>query len=116
MTLKQTISDDATSVFLNTDEFAEVVAYGASGAVSRRSIKAVIFREALGGSEESGGVVTPTFQVHVANSATTGISSAEINLGGDVIDIPVRDGVAASSRRIVAIIDQDEGILVLQCL
>lgn len=116
MTLKQMMQDDAGSVFLNTDEFAETVAYGAVGAISRRSIKAVVFREAIAGTEESGGVVTPVFEVHVANNSTTGISSTEINLGGDVIDFPVRDGLASSTRRIVAITTQDEAMLVLQCL
>ena len=116
MTLKQTISDDAGRVFLNTDDFAEVVAYGAVGALARRSIKAVVIREEIASSEESGGAVTPVFEVHVANNSTTGIASTEINLGGDVIDIPVRDGLVASSRHINAILFQDEGMLVLQCL
>jgi hypothetical protein len=115
VTLKQTISTDANTVFLNTDEFAEVVLYrpvlGAS-----RSIKAVVIREELASSEESGGAVTPVFEVHVANDSTTGISSSDINLGGDSLEFPVRDGLANSTRRIVSILFQDTGMLVLQCL
>jgi hypothetical protein len=115
MTLKQAISTDANTVFLNTDEFAEVVLYrpvlGAS-----RSIKAVVIREELASSEESGGAVTPVFEVHVANNSTTGIASTEINLGGDAIDFPVRDGLPSVTRRINAMLFQDTGMLVLQCL
>lgn len=115
MTLKAAISADANTVFLNTDEFAEVVLYRpVLGAT--RSIKAVIIREELASSEESGGAVTPVFEVHVANSSATGISSTEINLGGDAFDFPVRDGLSVSTRRINAILFQDTGMLVLQCL
>lgn len=116
MTLKQQMQADATSVFLNTDEFAESVAYRSLGAGVPRVIAAVVFREALSGSEESGGAVTPVFEVHVANNATTGIASTEIDLGGDTLTFAVRDGLAASPRRIVAIVTQDEAMLVLQCL
>jgi hypothetical protein len=116
MTLKQQILADATTVFLNTTEFAESVAYRSLGAGVPRTISAVVFREALSGSEESGGAVTPLFEVHVANSATTGISSTEIDLGGDTLTFAVRDGLAVSQRRIVAIVTQDEAMLVLQCL
>lgn len=116
MTLKQRMQEDATKVFLNTDEFAESVAYLGYLAVTKRTITAAVFREALAGNEESGGTVTPVFEVHVANSATTGISSTELNLGGDTIDIAARDGMTPQPRRIVAIITQDEAMLVLQCL
>lgn len=116
MTLKQQIQADSTTVFLNTNDFAESVAYLGYNAVTKRTINAVVFREALSGNEESGGTVTPIFEVHVANNATTGISSTEINLGGDTIDIAARDGMTPQSRRIVAIVTQDEAMLVLQCL
>jgi hypothetical protein len=116
MTLKQTIINDAGTVFLNTDDFAEMVSYVKRGAASGRSIKAVVIREEIASSEESGGAVTPVFEVHVANNSTAGIASTEINLGGDAIEIPVRDGLTASSRHINAILFQDEGMLVLQCL
>lgn len=114
MTLKDMIQADSLNVFINADEFAEHVHYGPFGG-SRREINAVVFREAVATSEESGGISTPFFEVHVANDSTLGISSTEINLGGDVIELPVRPGMSNSSRRILAIIAQDEGMLVLQC-
>lgn len=115
MTLKDMIADDAANVFINADEFAESVAYRALGAQSDRTINAQVFRLGNAGSDESGGVVTPFFEVHVANSATVGISSTEINLGGDVIKLAIRPGESNLSRRIMAIVEQDEGMLVLQC-
>ena len=53
MTLKQQMQADATLVFLNTNEFAESVAYRSLGIGATRTISAVVFREALSGSEES---------------------------------------------------------------
>ena len=114
MTLKDTIQADALSVFTNVDEFAESVVYvKRSGAM--RTINAVVFREATASSDQSGGVSVPFFEVHVANNAASGISSTEIDLGGDKICMDVRNGKCESNRAITAIMMQDEGMLVLQC-
>lgn len=109
------ITADASLVFTSTDDFAEVVTYKRLNNPSWRTINAVVFRESYASSEESGGVTTPLFEVHVANSETLGISSDEINLGGDVLTFSVRDGLPACDRTITAIITQDHGMLVLQC-
>lgn len=115
MTLRDMIAADSQKVFLNTGEFAETVTYRKRSGV-QRSIKAVVFREAVVNSEESGGAQTPTFEVHVDNDIVNGIASDEIDLGGDQIVLPVRDGVTATPRTIVSIIVQDHAMLVLQCL
>ena len=117
MTLKDMILADSVNVFINSSEFAESVIYKTSPGKPTpvtRTINAVVIRQAVGESEETGTSV-PFFEVHVANNLTVGISSTEIDLGGDTIDIPVRPGMTASARAIVSIIDQDEGMLVLQC-
>jgi hypothetical protein len=116
------ITDDATSVFLSADEFAESATYkprlfsiGDARATSR-TISAVVIRELIQVvSEDGGDTVLPMFEVHVANSATTGISSDELDLGGDKLSFPVRDGLAASDRAIVRLVTQDPGMLVLEC-
>jgi hypothetical protein len=117
MTLKDMILADSVNVFINSSEFAESVVYKnrqSKLVPITRTINAVVIRQVVGESEESGTSV-PFFEVHVANNSTVGISSTEIDLGGDTIDIPVRPGMTASTRAIVAIIDQDEGMMVLQC-
>lgn len=122
MTLRTLITDDATSVFLNTDEFAESVTYkprlfsvGDTRATSR-TISAVVIRELIQVVSEDGGeTVLPSFEVHVANDSATGISSDELDLGGDKLSFPVRDSLAASDRAIVRLVTQDHGMLVLEC-
>jgi len=120
MTLRDMITDDAVAVFLNTGEFAETVTYYPHkfyGAVERapRVISAVVFREAIAQLTENGDVVTYQFEVHVANDSTVGISSTEIDTGGDQIEFPPRDGKTAERRTITAITTQDHGMLVLEC-
>lgn len=120
MTLKDMMADDAATVFLNTDEFAETVTYlprqtGITTTRAPRSISAVVFRESLSGVDENGGEITsPVWIVHVANNASTGITGAELNLGGDRISFPPRDGETAQDRRIVSLQTQDEAMLVLE--
>jgi hypothetical protein len=121
MTLKSAITADAGRVFLDTAAFAESVTYHPrlfkSGDVrTSRTISAVVIRESLSSVAEDGGEsITPIFEVHVANNATTGISSTELDTGGDQIALPIRDGMAATKRAIVRLITQDEGMLVLEC-
>ena len=114
MTLKDMIQADSLNVFINADEFAESVVYIKRPGITR-TINAVVFRQSVGSSDEAGGISVPFFEVHVANSDTLGIASTEINLGGDLIRLSVRPGMDTSDRAIMSIIEQDEGMLVLQC-
>lgn len=56
----------------------------------------------------------PNFLVGVRNSLTAGISSSEIDTGGDHIQIPPRLGGAAVVRRIDAIRWQDSDEMLLE--
>lgn len=121
MTLRDTISADATLVFCNTNDFAESVTYkprlqaGDTRAASR-SIVAVVFREQLQTVSEDGNeTVAPFFEVHVANDSTDGISSDELDCGGDKISLPARDGMAATDRAVTRLIGQDHGMLIVEC-
>lgn len=121
MTLRAMITDDASSVFLSTDEFAETVTYKPRKFVigdvrANRPIKAVVIRDLIQVVNEDGGeTVLPSFEVHVANDSMLGISSSELDLGGDKLSFPVRDGLTASDRAIVRLITQDHAMLVLEC-
>jgi hypothetical protein len=120
MTLKDQIDNDSSLVFTNTSDFAETVTYyphiyfGATVRASR-SISAVVFRQQVQVLGEDGDSIVPIFEVHVANDSTVGISSDELDTGGDQIEFPPRDGKDAEKRTITHLVTQDHGMLVLQC-
>lgn len=120
MTLRAAIATDAYTVFTSTDEFAEAITYyphqyyGESARASR-SINAVVFREAIQVFAEDGDTVLPVWQIHVANDSTYGISSDELDLGGDQLEFPPRDGKTAEKKTITRLLTQDHGMLVLEC-
>jgi hypothetical protein len=120
MTLRESIENDAGTVFLRSDDFAETVTYyphvGFGQAESSRVIKAVVIREQVTASSADGGdVVVPIFEVYVANDSSTGISSSEVNTGGDWIEISTRIGGSTKKRSIIYLTNHDDGMLVLQC-
>lgn len=119
MTLANSISADATTVFLQTDDFAEQVTYipyryFGEDAVANRTINAVVIRRGIEVLAEDGVTVAPVWEVHVANDSTTGISSDELDLGGDKIQLPPRDNETAEARSITQLLTQDAGMLVLE--
>lgn len=114
MTLHDTIAADALAVFCNADDFAEDVTYYPRGGAAR-AISAVVIRETLAIVSEDGDNVIPMFEVHVANNATSGISSAELNLGGDSVEFAIRVGVSVTRRTITKLLGHDEGMLILEC-
>ena len=117
MTLAARIITDAGSVFLNSDHFAETVTYYPhrfGTAATPRSIKAVIVRNQVATFNPDEQIV-PEFEVRVANNSTTGISSSELNTGGDKIKLAVRIGETATKRSIQYLTEHDEGMLVLIC-
>ena len=114
MTLHDTIIEDANKVFANPQDFAESIVYYKRNGRSRK-INAVVIREALAILPEDGDTVTPVFEIHVANDIVEGISSEELNLGGDMIAFAVRVGQAVERREIIRLLGHDEGMLYLQC-
>jgi len=114
MSLHDTIQADAATVFCNVNDFAEAVTYHKRNGLAR-SINAVVQREAFAINPEDGDTITPVFEVHVANDSTDGISSDELNIGGDMLAFAVRVGKAVERRSIVRLMSHDEGMLVLEC-
>ncbi len=113
MSLHDLIQADAINVFANANDFAEpVVYYKKTG--KARPISAVVVRDALAILPEDGDTVTPVFEIHVANDILEGISSEELNLGGDMIAFAVRVGQAVERREIIRLLGHDEGMLYLQ--
>lgn len=80
---------------------------------SRRQIKVVVSRpgdENLPGVENGG---SPHFEILVKNDSVKGISSSEINTGGDKIEIAMRVAESPKSVRITSIINEDAGFMLV---
>jgi hypothetical protein len=117
MTLAARIVTDAGSVFLNSDHFAETVTYYPQRygvTTAPRTIKAVVTRNQVATMNADEQIV-PEFEVRVANDSTTGISSSELNTGGDMIKLAARIGETATKRSVQLLVEHDEGMLVLTC-
>jgi hypothetical protein len=92
------LAADATNTFLG--EFAETVTYtpfAPSVSNATRSIQAVVFRLPPAPANADPNWVTPKMVVHVANSSTLGISSAQIDTGGDTLTVAYRPGETATA-------------------
>ena len=115
MTLHDMIQSDASLVFCNADDFAEPVTYFKRDGQARQ-IYVVIDRLALAVITESGGdAVIPNFEIQVVNDNVLGISSEELNLGGDSIEFEMRVGGGKLKRSITKLLGHDEGMLILEC-
>lgn len=120
MSLKDTMREDASSVFCQLDDFAENVTYRPHrffGEEARpdRTIRAVVIRESETVLSEDGDTIVPVWAVHVVNSETLGIASEELDTGRDEILLPPRDNQTPEARTIVRIVEQDQGMITLQC-
>lgn len=117
MSLADRIVSDAVSVFLNSDHFTETVTYYPhrfGTAATPREIKAIVTRNQVATFNPDEQIV-PEFEVRVANNFTIGISSEELNTGGDMIGIAVRIGETATKRSVQYLTEHDTGMLVLTC-
>lgn len=117
MTLAERIVTDATTVFLQDGHFAESVTYYPhrfGAAATPRVISAVVTRNQVATFNPDEQIL-PEFEVRVANDSTTGISSDELNTGGDMIALAVRVGETATKRSVQLLVEHDEGMLVLTC-
>ena len=114
MTLHDVIQSDSINLFATPNDFAEPVSYIKRTGKSR-SINAIVVRDALAILPEDGDTITPVFEVSVANDITQGISSEELDLGGDAIAFAVRVGRKPERRTITKLLSHDEGMLVLEC-
>ena len=106
----QFLADNA-GIF-DLDGFAESVTYTPLGG-SLRTIHAVIERHPRDRMSQSGELWKPSVVVSVANDSTTGISSADTNTVGGVINIAIRLGQTAKALTIQHdnIESQDGGVL-----
>jgi len=98
----------------------------AGGIQSDLSAQTVYYLPKSGGSRSINAIVTylgpqtmdglrggsrPHFDISVRNSSVYGISSRELNTGGDKIQIPMRMGRSVRTVRLVNLIAQDRAML-----
>jgi len=57
----------------------------------------------------------PVIDIYIKNNSSSGISSAEVDTGGDKIELPLRYGLAVRKVRIVKIMGQEKALLHLRC-
>lgn len=120
MSLRESIESDSAKIFLRSDDFAETVTYyphtGFGETPTSREIQAVVIRNQIVASAPDGGdVIVASFEVHVLNDSVNGISSSEIDTGGDQIGIASRIGGTVKKRAILLLEDHDEGMLQISC-
>jgi hypothetical protein len=91
-------------------QFGEsVIYYPAAG--GSRSITAMVLRDELSAIAELGDVQGQAVIVRVLNDSTSGISSSEIETGGDEIAVALRLGEAVARRAIVRVQADSTGLL-----
>lgn len=92
-------------------QFGEpVVYYPATG--GQRSIDAIVTRDPPEIYDDQGKAVLPKFTLRVHNSCTLGISSQELDTGGDDISILLKVGDVKPTRRtIMKLMSQDSGVV-----
>jgi len=96
------------------DEWGVTIAYKPAGGGSRTIVAILDYGQITqlpGMPAANSGTVTMT----VANSSTIGISSSEIDRGGDKVSIPwPNEKSALQDRRVTKIISQDAGMMTLE--
>ena len=101
-------------------QFGETVTYKPhrdyqETAPDTRSISALVERAQIETFAEDGDTVTAVWNITVQNDSTVGISSDELNLGGDQISLPPRFGESASYKTITRLISHYDSMLRLEC-
>jgi hypothetical protein len=120
MGLKDALLNDAKKFMFDTNTFGEQVTYyphqDYGQAATSRTIDAIVIRNQIVSYDADGGeAVVPSFDVYVANDSVKGISTTEVNTGGDQIAFPVREGKQAERRNVMHLVEQDHGVLLLTC-
>lgn len=96
------------------DDLAEPAVYRPRGHPPR-IVNVVVDRQEAA-SQSPLGLVAARMLVAVRNHPTEGIPLDTLDLAGDTIDLPVRDGTDPSPRAITGIVSQDAGILILEVM
>ena len=115
MGLRDDIKADAVSIFANTDEFAEEITYFFRAGGSR-TFNAVIDRDPPTVYGPGGQVVLPEFTLEFPVSDTDGVEPADIDTGGDYVELLSEFGAGSVAQHTVLVImRQDLGMVQIAC-
>lgn len=78
---------------------------------SSRNIEAIIEYPGPEAINGLAGGSRPVLDIFVENKSIKGISSAEVDIGGDELDVPLRYGLTNKEVRIIQIVNQSKAIL-----
>lgn len=108
MTFKDQLKNDSLNIFLNTNEFSEVITYTPKGGVAK-TIKAIVDRQRVSPASEDGGrTLLNDLEIQIANDATYGVTL--INKGFDVVAVAEIEGGANKNYTVADILGQDPGM------
>lgn len=107
-------SQFATSAFPGLlNQFGESITY-LPAAGGRRPIQAIVERSPPAIFDASGNAVLPTATIRVSNSCRSGISSREVNIGTDQIEMVGKIGeTLPKTFSLMTMTSQDSGVTVL---
>lgn len=110
------LQSDAVYSFIDPDGIgAEAIVYRPKGGTPR-TINAVVTRNPP--QDSSAGIVQPLLEISVANHATLGISSADVDYGGDSVTLSDRIGGPTRSYKLhrpsTGQTDHDAGMLTVE--
>ena len=108
MTFKDQMKSDAANVFLNTDEFAEVITYTPKGGTAKQIPASVNRRWLDSSNQDAGRLLKDQVEISIANHPEFGVES--INKGGDQVSMPLVIGGPNVDFLVVDILKEDEGM------
>ena len=104
---------DAVALW-NTGEMAEDAKYFPNGGANPRDIKAIINREAAEIIGDIQRATSRSITIDVKQNTTDGITSEELDTGGDQIEFAVRYGQKPQRKEIGRIVSEDQMGMVLE--
>lgn len=107
MGLQDSIRSDSLKVFLNENDFAERIVYHFRDGGSE-SVSALVNRNPPAIYDAASNIVLPSFEITIANSCVSGITSAKIDVGGDEVDVVAEFGNPQLKRcAVLQVTEQD---------
>ena len=91
--------------------FGEEVTYYPRGGGKPRKIMAKVYRSPMAIIEETGEVPSQEFMVMVKSSTCDGISSTEIDTGGDELEVALRVDAPPQRRSIARVVTDHNGLV-----
>lgn len=96
-----------------TLQFGETIGYYNRAGDAVRNVSARVIRDPVQIATETGEINTQSIIVRLRNDAIFGVSSAEVDTGGDEINVPLRVGESAVRRTVARVLNDSNGILSL---